>query len=163
MDWIRIAVGAMAIVMGLINLKEFFRFGRWVSLTIPKRAKLKLIGGMRKAARQATMPAMMLGTVGLAAFASLIEIPCTVGFPMVYTRVLTLQELQVPVYLMYLVAYVVIYVFSLLLLVWIFGRTLSGKKFTERHGRTLKLIGGILMIILGAVLLMEPGLLAFGG
>jgi cytochrome c biogenesis protein CcdA/thiol-disulfide isomerase/thioredoxin len=162
MDWIRIAVGAMAIVMGLINLKEFFRFGRWVSLTIPKRAKLKLIGGMRKAARQATM-AMMIGTVGLAAFASLIEIPCTVGFPMVYTRVLTLQELQVPVYLMYLVAYVVIYVFSLLLLVWIFGRTLSGKKFTERHGRTLKLIGGVLMIILGAVLLMEPGLLAFGG
>ncbi len=154
MNWIRIAVGAIAVIMGLINLKEFFRFGKWVSLTIPKRVKPKLIGRMRKVVRQGTMPAMMLGTVGLAAFASLVEIPCTVGFPIIYTQVLTLQGLSIPVYLMYLVAYAIIYVVPLLLLVWIFSRTLSGRKFTKRHGRALKLIGGILMIILGAALLL---------
>ena len=162
LGWVRIAIGAMAITMGIINLKEFFWFKRWISLTIPERVKPRLLRRMGRVVREGAQFTVALWAIGLAAFASLVEIPCTVGFPAIYTQALTLQGLSTPASLMYLVAYAVIYVAPLLLLVGIFAHSLSGRKFTERHGRLLKAIGGSVMIVLGLILALNPELLIFG-
>jgi hypothetical protein len=107
----------------------------------------------------AHLPTLLLGTVILAIAANSYELLCTAGFPMVYTRILTLNELSNFDYYLYLLFYNLIYVVPLLLIVLIFVYTMGRFKLSERQGRLLKLLSGLMMLGLGGVLLIAPELL----
>ena len=98
----------------------------------------------------------MIGTVTLALAANSYELLCTAGFPMVYTRVLTLNALSGWEYYGWLVAYNLIYVLPLLAIVLLFTFTLGARKLSERQGRVLKLLSGTMMVGLGLVMLFAP-------
>ncbi len=151
--------GAVALVIAAINIKDFFAFRKGVSLTIPERAKPRLYERMRSLLRSASLPAVLFGAAALAIAANAYELLCTAGFPMVYTRILTLRNLPLVVYYLYLLAYAVIYVLPLFLIVTLFTVTLGGRKLTEQQGRALKLLSGMMMLGLGAVLVLQPALL----
>jgi hypothetical protein len=140
-------------------MKDFFYFRKGVSLVIPEKAKPRLFDRMRKLLKAASLPSVILGTVVLATAANMYELFCTAGFPMVYTRILTLHNLTNMHYYLYLVFYNVIYVIPLALIVLFVAVTLGAKKLTERHGQILKLISGMMMLCLGVVLLVKPELL----
>ena len=159
---LRIGIALVAIVMGVINCKDFFFFKRGVSLTIPEAAQPKLFKRMRAIVHTSALPAMILGTLALAVTANLIELLCTAGFPAIYTRILTLHKLPVAQYYVYLALYNVIYVVPLAVIVGIFAWKMGGRKLTEKEGRLLKLVSGVLMLVLGLVLLLNPQLLMFG-
>lgn len=160
--WLRIGVGLVAVVMGLINCKDFFFFKKGISLTIPESAKPKLFKRMRAVINTSAIPGVILGTIVLAVTANLIELLCTAGFPAIYTNILTAQNLSVVQYYFYLVLYNVIYVIPLTVIVGIFAWKMGGRKMTEKQGRILKLAGGLLMLALGLILLIKPQLLMFG-
>ncbi len=160
--WLRIAVGLVAVVMGIINCKDFFFFQKGISLTIPESAKPKLYKRMRAVIHTSALPGVILGTVVLAVTANLIELLCTAGFPAIYTNILTAQNLSVVQYYLYLALYNGIYVIPLAVIVGIFAWKMGGRKLTEKEGRILKLVGGLLMLALGIILLISPQLLMFG-
>jgi cytochrome c biogenesis protein CcdA len=99
---------------------------------------------------------MLAATVLLAIAANFYELLCTAGFPMVYTRLLTMQVSNSTQHLFYLALYNVIYVFPMLLIVFAFVRTLGARKLSEREGRLLKLLSGLMMLELGLLLLVAP-------
>ena len=151
--------GVVAVIIGLLNLKDYLAFGQGPSLSIPEGAKPRLFQRMRGLLAADRKAAMLLATVTLALAANSYELLCTAGFPMVYTRVLTLAALAPPQYYGYLAFYNLIYVLPLLAIVAVFTITLGRKKLTERQGRLLKLLSGLMMLGLGLVMLMSPELL----
>ena len=153
------AGGVVALAVGGINVKDFFLFKQGVSLMIPESAKPKLFERMRGLLKAPTMPAMIGGTIVLAISANAYELLCTAGFPMVYTRVLTLNKLSAFQYYQYLVLYNIVYVVPLAVIVAIITVTLGARKLTEWQGRQLKLVSGLMMLSLGTVLIMDPALL----
>ncbi|MBW2975142.1 hypothetical protein KY366_05485 [Candidatus Woesearchaeota archaeon] len=159
---LRIIVALIAIIAGLINAKDFFLFKKGVSLTIPDKWKPKLFGKMRDLVKEQAILAVILGTMVLAFTANTFELICTFGFPAIYTRALTLQNLPTIAYYAYLALYNIIYVLPLAFIVFIFTWTMNANRFTEKKGRLLKLISGLLMLALGLVLLIRPELLIFG-
>ncbi len=156
---VTVAAGAVALVIAVINIKDFFFFRKGVSLVIPESAKPKLFDRMRKLMKATSLPSVIAGTVVLAVAANAYELFCTAGFPMVYTRILTLHNLSKFEYYLYLVLYNVIYVIPLAMIVLFFAATLGSKKLTEQQGQVLKLISGMMMLSLGGVLLARPELL----
>jgi hypothetical protein len=102
---------------------------------------------------------MLASTVLLAIVANSYELLCTAGFPMVYTRALTLAKLEPWQYYAWLAAYNVIYVLPLLAIVIVFTRTMGARKLSESEGRILKLVSGFMMLGFGLMLLLAPGLL----
>lgn len=153
------AAGAIALSVALINIKDFFYYRKGVSLVIPEKAKPRLYERMRKLLKATSLPSVILGTVVLAAAANMYELFCTAGFPMAYTRILTLRNLPKMHYYFYLVLYNVIYIIPLALIVLFFAVTLGAKKLTELQGQMLKLVSGMMMLSLGAVLLVKPELM----
>jgi thiol-disulfide isomerase/thioredoxin len=151
--------GIIALAVATINVKDFFFFKKGVSLSIPEEAKPKLFDRMRRLLKVTSLSSMFMGTAILAIIANTYELLCTVGFPMLYTRVLTLQNLPQMQYYLYLILYNTIYVIPLAVIVVIFSLTLGAKKLTEEQGRGLKLISGIMMLLLGIILLINPLLL----
>jgi hypothetical protein len=99
---------------------------------------------------------MLLSTVLLAIVANSYELLCTAGFPMVYTRVLTLAELETWQYYAWLAVYNVIYVIPLLAIVIVFVKTMGARKLSESEGRILKLVSGFMMLGFGVMLLAAP-------
>ena len=146
----------LAIAAGAVNVKDFFWFGRGFTLSIPESAKPKLFERMRNLLEAANLFSLALGTVTLAIAANTYELLCTSGFPMVYTRLLTLSELSTATYYGYLAIYNVIYVIPLLVIVVAFTYTLGSRKLREHEGRMLKLMSGLMMLGLGLVLLVGP-------
>ena len=158
---LRIIIAIIAIVMGLISIKDFFLFKKGLSLTIPEKAKPKLFKKMRSLVYAQALPAVIIGTVVLAFTANTFELLCTAGFPAVYTRILTLNNLPSVVYYFYLALYNIVYVIPLAVIVTMFAVTMGAHKFTEKQGRILKLIAGLLMLALGLILILKPALLMF--
>jgi hypothetical protein len=148
--------GAIAIAAAAINIKDFFWFKRGVSLSIPEQAKPGLFTRMRALVRADRLANMIASTVALAVLANFYELLCTAGFPMLYTRILTLRELPAAEYYFYLVLYNVVYVIPLAAIVAAFAYTLGARKLSEREGRILKLLSGTMMLELGMVLILAP-------
>ncbi|MDQ5911519.1 MAG: hypothetical protein QG599_3617 [Pseudomonadota bacterium] len=158
--WMTLAAGLLAIGAGLINIKDFFVFGRGISLSIPESRKPDIYRRARLILNAEHLPAMLGATILLAIAANFYELLCTAGFPMVYTRLLTLSELSPGARYAYLAFYNLIYVLPLALIVFVFVRTLGARKLSEREGRLLKLLSGVMMLELGLLLAVAPVLLS---
>ena len=159
LELITIIAALIAIVVGVINVKDFIWFKKGVSLTISDNTKPALYQRARLLLQARSLPTMLVATVGLALFANLYEFLCTAGFPMVYTRILTLSKLSDFQYYMYLAFYNLVYIMPLLLIVLLFTWTMGKRQLQETEGRRLKLISGTMMLALGLVLLVDPSLL----
>jgi thiol-disulfide isomerase/thioredoxin len=157
---VTIGAGLVALFVGAINIKDFVWPKRGISLSIPERAKPGFYARTRDLVGAANPPAMLAGTVTLALAANAYELLCTAGFPLVFTRILTLSDLSTPAYYGYLALYNAVYVLPLLAIVIAFVITLGGRKLKEEEGRILKLLSGLMMLGLGLVLLLAPGALS---
>ncbi len=100
-------------------MKDYFLFHQGPSLAIPDAAA-GLFGGCAGLVSADHLGAMLLGTVALALAANSYELLCTAGFPMVYTRALTLNDLPPAVYYGYLALSNLVYVLPLLAIVLVF-------------------------------------------
>ena len=152
--------GLIAVAIGAVNIKDYVWFKRGVSLSIPERAKPGLFQRMRGLVATSNLPSILIGTMTLALAANAYELLCTAGFPMVFTRILTLNELSPATRYLYLVLYNVVYILPLLAIVVVFVVTLGARKLSEDEGRILKLLSGLMMFGLGIVLLVAPDLLS---
>jgi hypothetical protein len=151
--------GLVALLVAVLNIKDYFWFKAGPSLSIPDAAKPGLFKRMREVVTTGHMGPMLVSTVLLAIVANSYELLCTAGFPMVYTRALTLADLHSWQYYAWLAAYNVIYVIPLLVIVTVFTKTMGARKLSETEGRLLKLISGFMMLGFGLVLLLAPNLL----
>lgn len=153
-------LGGIGVLAGAVNIKDFWAFRRGISLSIPDAAKPGLYVRIRRILQAENMTAALLGTVLLAVLVQAVELLCTAGLPALYTRILTLQQLDRLVYYGYLALYNVAYMLDDVIVLAIGVITISRYRLQEREGRWLKLISGIVMAGLGIVLLLKPDWLA---
>jgi glutaredoxin len=153
---LRWALGAVALAIGAVNVKDFLTPGRGISLSIPSSAKPGLYARMRAVLRADAVLPSLAGVAALAVVVNFIELLCTAGFPAVYTAVLTQQGLSPPVNYAYLGLYIVGYLADDALMVAIAVIALSSRKLSQRTGRALKLLSGTVMLALGATMILRP-------
>jgi glutaredoxin len=151
-----IVIAAIALLAGIINLKDFWFFGRGLSLSIPDSAKPDIYAGIRRILHAENLTGALIGTVALAVLVQMVEFMCTSGFPALYTRILTLKHLDSLSYYGYLLLYNVAYMFDDVIVLAIGVITLSQRRLQEKEGRWLKLISGLVMVGLGIYLMVTP-------
>ena len=162
---IRVLVAAIALVVGTINVKDYIAYKRGPSLTIPDRYKPRIY----RAGRAVRDPRRsLLGVLGLtvvmAAGISLVELPCTAGFPVIWTGMVRAQGVEGVGFAGLLLTYVAIYVLVEIVILTVALVTLQISSFQETHGRVLKLVGGAVMLALAVVLVTAPQLMeSMGG
>jgi hypothetical protein len=157
---ITMALGAVLVGMGALNVKDALFLGRGPSLGIPEAAKPGLFRRMRGIAGAASAPTAFAGVVALAFLVNLVELGCTAGLPAVYTRVLSLRGgLSSSGRLAYLALYGLAYVVPLAAIVAAFALTLRRFTLGARAARVLKGVSGTLLILFGVVFLGWPELL----
>ncbi len=149
----QLIIAAIAIIAGLINVKDFFALNIGVSLSIPEKAKPGIYSRMRAILHAESLTAAIVGAIVLAILVQIVEFLCTSGFPALFTRILTLRELEPAAYYSYLLLYIAAYMLDDIIILTIGVVMLSRHRLQEREGRVLKLVSGLVMIGLGVYLI----------
>lgn len=152
-----LALGAIAVAAGVINLKDFHALGRGITLSIPAAAKPGIHARLRRIVQQRSLLPAIAGTVVFAILVQLVELLCTSGFPAVYTRILTTAGLEPWTYYAYLLLYNLMYMLDDVAVLAVGVITLSRHRLQEREGRRLKLLAGAVLLALGVYLLLPHG------
>ncbi len=153
---LRVGLAVLALLIGLVNVKDFFAFGRGVSLSIPASSKPGLYARMRGILKAETLPASLAAVALLAVVVNFVELLCTAGLPAIYTAVLTQQGLSPLAHYAYIGLYILAYMADDALMVSLAVLALGKAKLTERGGRMLKLVSGAVMLVLGLIMLLRP-------
>ncbi|MDP3726464.1 MAG: hypothetical protein Q8R36_04690, partial [bacterium] len=138
------------------EIKDYFWYGRWFSLSIPASFAEKI----HTYSQKATIP----GVIFLGIFVSAVELPCT-GAPYLAIITILAQSFDFSAFLM-LVIYNVIFVFPLIVMLLLVARGMELQKLNtwKQKGRGLmRLCIGLLLIALGWILiLIANGTINFG-
>jgi thiol-disulfide isomerase/thioredoxin len=160
LGWIQIAVAFLALGFALINIKDYFWYKEGVSLTISDKHKPKIYQNIRSILSGDKSSLALIGaTVAMALGIALVELPCTAGFPVLWSNLLSAQGVTTSSFTMLLGLYMLIYLLDELFVFIVAVVTLKASKLEEKHGRVLKLIGGSVMMALAIVLVVDPDLM----
>jgi cytochrome c biogenesis protein CcdA len=146
-EYISIAVGLFVISAGILEMKDFFWYGKGFSLQIPPQYASKI----NKYAENVTLP----GVIVLGAFVAAVELPCT-GAP--YLAIITLlsQNFDTTAFL-YLLLYNLIFVAPLIfiLVAVALGQKLSiFKKWKQDNRGYMRLAIGVMLVAMGWLLIL---------
>ena len=158
--WIQVVVALVALFFALVNIKDYFWYKEGLSFTISDDVKPGIFQRMRRLMDASqSFGGLVAGTVVLAAGVSLVEFSCTAGFPVIWTNILVSQNVTATSFVLLLLAYVAVYQLDEMGIFFVAVYTMRSSKVEEKHGRILKLIGGMLMLSLAGVMLINPSLM----
>lgn len=139
-------VGTAVVVLGLLEIKDFFWYGKGISLEIAPAYKEKLSEMATKIS--------WFSIITIGAFVAMVELPCT-GGPYLAVTAMLAKSFDMQAFL-YLIIYNLIFVLPLLfILILVYcGASLTQLKFWRQKNRKwMNLSSGLLMISLGALLI----------
>ncbi len=158
--WIQVAVALIALTFALVNIKDYFWYKKGLSFTIPDKYKPKIFKDVRGIMKKDKSTwAMVFATAAMALGVVLVELPCTAGFPVIWTNIIAQHHIQGISFAFLLLLYLLIYLLDELIVVGAATLTLKASRFEEKHGRILKLIGGMIMLALALVMFINPDLM----
>ncbi len=158
--WVQVVVAGMALIFAIVNIKDYFWYKEGVSFTISDENKGGIARNIRKViASSDSMWGLVGSTVIMSAGVSLVEFSCTAGFPVIWTNLLSAQGVSALTFVLLLLLYMFIYQIDELAIFLSVVLTLKTSRIEEKQGRILKLIGGMLMLTLAVVMLVNPSLM----
>ena len=157
LTWVRVIISLVALFFAIVNIKDYFWYKEGLSLTIADEKKPGLFQKMRKLTDASQSLWGLVGaTIVFAAGVSLVEFSCTAGFPVVWVNLLSAQQAGGTTFLLLLLLYMLIYQLDEMIIFVTSVVTLKSGRLEEKGGRILKLISGMLMLTLSAVMLIKP-------
>ena len=98
----------------------------------------------------------MLGIVALAVSVNLIELACSLGFPLIFTEILAINSIRGITKIIYLLIYIFFYMIDDMVVFAISMITVEATGITNKYNKLCTLISAIIMIVIGLLLLLKP-------
>ena len=161
--WVRIIIGLVALGGGGYNLKEFFTRKTNNGCKVTKGKEKQLVfEKLKRITQQHNIWLAVLGIILLAFAVNLVELICSAGLPAIFIQILAINDLNSIQYYSYILLYILFFMIDDLFIFLVAMLTLHMTGITTKYTRFTKLIGGIIMLIIGIILLTKPELLMFG-
>jgi hypothetical protein len=161
-SWVRVGIAILAVAAGGYHLRAYLRNPDSGCEVMNDTKRKQLFTHIREVVSRKGFVFAMVGIIGLAFAINLVELLCSAGLPVIYTQILTMTNLPVWQYYGYLGLYILVFMLDDLFVFIIAMKTLQMVGITTKYARTSHLVGGILMIIIGALLILKPSWLMFG-
>lgn len=162
MGYIRIItmlIGLFAMGAGISHLKEYFTTKGALTCEVgDEESHEKMITKMKNIISQPVTIGILVSIIGLAFAVNAIEFVCSAAIPAIYTQLLALSGLSTIAYYLYILMYVFFYMLDHII---IFGMAAFalGLGAGEKYAKYCKLLGGIILALLGFVMVFAPHLL----
>ncbi len=169
MKIITAAVGGVIIIFSLLLLKEYINGVVCKICNVEEdngifqifsKAEKKLFEKMKELInKDLSLPLLVLGVSIIAAGVNLVELACSLGFPLAFTRILTTMNLPGLSYYFYIFLYVLFYMIDDFIIFLIVVFTLKITKISDKYLQIVKLIASLVLLVLGIIFILQPSLL----
>ena len=160
--WLQIMIACVAIIAGILNVRTYIktRNDDGCHVVDEKKRKKILRKGMQ-IVKQKNVFIALIGIIILAASVNLVELACSLGFPAIFSQVLSLNEITGLPRVLYLIMYVLFYLADDLIVFTLATATLSITTRSSKYTKYANLVGGIIMILIGLLLIFKPAWVMF--
>jgi cytochrome c biogenesis protein CcdA/thiol-disulfide isomerase/thioredoxin len=151
-------VGVLAVGGGLFFLWEGLKYDGTCVVTNSKQKK-NIRNKIKSLAAGEFTLLTILGVLGLAFSVNIIEFACSVGIPQAFTKVLEINQLTFIETQIQMAIYILFYMIDDLIVFGIALYSFEKIGITAKYTKVTNIIGGVLMLLLGALLVFAPELL----
>jgi thiol-disulfide isomerase/thioredoxin len=159
---VRIIIGLVSLGGGMYSLKDFATNKEGGCKVTDNEKRKATFEKIKHIVHERSFILALFGIIILAFAVNLVELICSAGLPAVYTQILTMSNLHVWQYYLYILLYVFFFMLDDLIIFFIAMFTLQLTGITTRYSRISRLVGGILMLVIGLILIFKPSWLMFG-
>lgn len=162
--WIKILIALVAIIGGFLNLWSFIK-----TITeddgctiVDEKKRKKYFTKIKDIINNKSFIFALIGIMILAASVNIVELACSAGLPVAFTSLLASNNLSTFSYMIYILIYILFFLLDDIIIFVISMKTLEVTGVSTKYGKLSHLIGGIIMIIIGALMIFKPEWLMFG-
>jgi len=156
--WIKILLAIFILVAGILNFKKYLKTRKEEAgcTVVDSKKRKKLSTRMKNIMNNNSFILALLGIIVLAASVNLIELACSLGFPVIFSEILALNDINGVTKIVYLLLYILFYMIDDILVFTISMVTLNATGITNKYNKLCTLVSAIIMIIMGLLLLLKP-------
>ena len=157
-NWMKIAIAVFILVAGILNLRKYFKQRKEETGcdVVDDKKRKKLITRIKKIMNSKSFILSLLGIIVLAASVNLIELACSLGFPLIFTEMLSINNINGLLKIVYLLIYIFFYMIDDMVVFAISMITVEATGITNKYNKLCTLVSAIIMIIMGLLLIFKP-------
>ena len=146
----------------IINLVGYFKSIKTDGCTVVNENKRnKIFGKIKKFTQEKNFWLATIGVITLAISVNVVELACSAGLPVMFIEILSLNNLTIVEEVLYIGLYMLFFLLDDLIIFFIAMTTMKITGISTRYGKLSKLIGGILLFLIGLLLIFKPEWLMF--
>ena len=155
---LKIAIALFILGAGIYNFRKYLKIRDEESgcVVVDDKKRRKIITKIRNIVSSKSFIISIIGIMALAVSVNLIELACSLGFPMIFNELLTINKIGGVLRIIYLLIYIIFYMFDDILVFTISMSTLEAFGITNKYSKLTTLISSIIMIIMGLLLIFKP-------
>ncbi len=159
--YIRVAIAFVAVLFGVIQVNSFFFKKDDGCEVVDTKNRKKIIKSIQKIVKEKSFILALLGIILLAASVNIVELLCSLGLPVMFTQILTINEVSKFGQILYSLIYILFFMIDDIIIFIIAMKTLEIKAISNKYGKYSHLIGGLIMITIGILMIYKPEWLMF--
>ena len=160
--WVRIGIGLIALIGGLINLRSYIKHRKDNGCdVIDEKKRNKIFDRIKKFTHEKNLWLALFGAMALAISVNIVELACSAGLPVMFIQILTMNNPLLIEKIAYIGLYMIAFLLDDLIVFIIAIKTMELTGFSTKYGKISKLVGGILLLLIGILMILKPQWLMF--
>ena len=161
-NYVRLIIGLIALGGAFINLRSYIRHRKDNGCdVIDDKKRSKIFNKVKKFTQEKNFILAILGVMALAMSVNIVELACSAGLPVMFIEILSMNNLTFIEEAIYIILYMLFFLLDDLIVFFIAMRTMELTGFSTKYGKISKLVGGILLLLIGILLIFKPEWLMF--
>jgi cytochrome c biogenesis protein CcdA/glutaredoxin len=161
-SYVRIIIGLIALAGAIINLTSYFKHRKDNGCdVIDDKKRNKIFDKIKKFTSEKKLLIAVVGAMALAISVNIVELACSAGLPVMFIEILSMNNSVQALNVLYIALYMIAFMFDDFLVFFIAMGTMELTGFSTKYGKVSKLVGGILLLIIGILMIFKPGWLMF--
>ena len=156
-------IAVVAIIGGLINLRSYIKSRKEEDGcdVVDDKKRKKIFTKIKTFTKEKSLLLSILGAMGLAVSVNIVELACSAGLPLVFSELLTINNIAGINALLYILIYILFFLIDDIIVFTIAVITMTSNGISNKFNKYSHLVGGIIMLIIGLLLIFKPGWLMF--
>ena len=156
--WIQRAIAIFILVAGLLNIRKYFKMRKKETgcEVVNESRRKKLINRIKNIIDSKSFILALIGICILGVSVNLVEMACSLGFPVVFNEILAINNVSGIAKIFYLLIYILFYMIDDLVVFILSMITLEATGITNKYNKLCTLVSAIIMILMGALLILKP-------
>ncbi len=161
-NYVRIIIGLIAFIGAIINLRSYIKHRHDNGCdVIDDNKRSKIFNKIKKFTHEKSLVLAILGAMALAISVNIVELACSAGLPVMFIEILSMNNLSVIENVIYIGLYMLFFLIDDFIVFFVALSTMELTGFSTKYGKVSKLVGGILLLLIGLLLIFKPEWLMF--